>query len=244
VLLVAIAAAVAGLFTLVPSNTRAPKQRFSKEAVQLTQTKDVPLRRTDRRAIDLLLRRFVASAVARRDVAASYDLAAPELRQGMSRAQWAKGDIPVQPFPARASSQTWEQVDWSHPDDVGLDALYQPLPGAKVSGGMAFSIEVKRRGGRWRVASILPTAQFVEAGKWQRFPMVKTQKDGSPGSQAVRDLLHRKKLNRAWYLLPASLLGLIVLVPLGFITYTVLRDRRATRRYRSERRPLPPLPRS
>jgi hypothetical protein len=74
--------------------------------------------------------------------------------------------------------------------------------------------------------------------------MVKTQKDSSPGSQNVRDLLHRHSINRAWYVLPALLLGLIVLVPAGFFAYTLVRDRRAVRRHRSERRELPPVKRA
>lgn len=43
---------------------------------------------------------FIKTAVARKNLAASYDLVSPELRQGMTRKQWATGEIPVVYYPS------------------------------------------------------------------------------------------------------------------------------------------------
>ena len=41
---------------------------------------------------------FIATAVSRVHVERSYDLVTPAFRQGMTRRQWATGDIPVVPY--------------------------------------------------------------------------------------------------------------------------------------------------
>src|SRR4051812_29401018 len=44
-------------------------------------------------------RQFVMTAVARKHVDTSYDLVCPGLKQGFTRSRWAKGEIPVVPYP-------------------------------------------------------------------------------------------------------------------------------------------------
>src|ERR671937_1729345 len=43
-------------------------------------------------------REFVATAVARRHLARAWELAAPDLKQGMTLAEWNTGTIPVTPY--------------------------------------------------------------------------------------------------------------------------------------------------
>jgi len=62
-------------------------------------------------------RQFVATAVARKHVATSYDLVCPEMKQGFTRARWAKGEIPVVPFPAYFGK--W-RVSYSFVNEVDL----------------------------------------------------------------------------------------------------------------------------
>jgi hypothetical protein len=47
---------------------------------------------------DKTIKLFIATAVARVHVERSYDLVTPAFRQGMTRRQWATGDIPVVPY--------------------------------------------------------------------------------------------------------------------------------------------------
>jgi hypothetical protein len=47
---------------------------------------------------DKTIKLFITTAVARVHVETSYDLVTPAFRQGMTRRQWATGDIPVVPY--------------------------------------------------------------------------------------------------------------------------------------------------
>ena len=55
---------------------------------------------------------FVRTAVRRNDLAASWHLIHPNLKQGMTKEQWLTGDIPVVPFPAKGIL-AWE-LDWAY----------------------------------------------------------------------------------------------------------------------------------
>ena len=46
----------------------------------------------------------------------SWELATPELRQGMSRTDWASGSIPVVPYPADAIAEVRWHLDYSTTD--------------------------------------------------------------------------------------------------------------------------------
>ena len=80
----------------------------------------------DRAAINRTLDAFVATAVRRHDVAASFDLVTPQERGGMTRAAWAKGDIPVYPYPARGASWHGWTLDYALPKEVA----FEPVNGA------------------------------------------------------------------------------------------------------------------
>jgi hypothetical protein len=193
---------------------------------------EVALKPADRRAINATLQRFVDTAVARHDVAGSYGLVSSDLREGMSRSEWAKGNIPVYPYPAARQHVEISFVDFSYARDVQVDTLLQPRAGAKT-GPLAFSVELKKIGGRWLVSSWLPQKQLPPSAA-PSAPKAKPVKLKYP--------LGRGHLSAKWLVLPAGILALIVLVPLGFALRGLLRRRRIERRFRSER-PLPPLPR-
>jgi hypothetical protein len=114
--------------------------------------KHVPFTAADRRAVRKVLARFVRTAVARCDVGASWDLAGPSLREGVSRAQWHKGDIPVVPYPAARHGQgSWDLVDYSYRNRVGLEVMLFPRPRSGYSVASAQTELVRGPDGRWRV---------------------------------------------------------------------------------------------
>src|SRR2546430_6038386 len=79
------------------------------------QPKHVPFTARERQAVRGVLRGFIRSAVARHDVAASWDLAGPSLRSGVTRRQWATGAIPVVPYPAaKHGLGMWDSVKYSY----------------------------------------------------------------------------------------------------------------------------------
>ena len=116
------------------------------------QPRHVPFTAEDRRAVRKVLARFVRTAVARCDVGASWDLAGPSLREGVSRAQWHKGDIPVVPYPAARHGQgSWDLVDYSYRNRVGLEVMLFPRPRSGYSVASAQTELVRGPDGRWRV---------------------------------------------------------------------------------------------
>jgi hypothetical protein len=116
------------------------------------QPKHAPFTAADRRAAHRILARFVRTAVARCDVGASWDLAGPSLRAGMSRAEWRKGDIPVVPYPAARHGQgSWDVVKYSYRKRVGLEVMLFPKPRSGYAMATAETELVRGRDARWRV---------------------------------------------------------------------------------------------
>ncbi len=117
----------------------------------------VKLSKTDRAlALDTALK-FVNTAVARRHVEDSYALAAPDLRAGLTRSQWARGEIPVIPYPA---TEARVRVDYSFRNELGLTLLLVPTPASKMN-PMSFNMDMTARGNgverRWLVSSWTPS---------------------------------------------------------------------------------------
>src|SRR4051812_13056166 len=61
-------------------------------------TPPAKLTRPDRREIDPLLDRFIPAGVARKDPAAAWALAGPEMKSGSTLAGWRRGETPVPYF--------------------------------------------------------------------------------------------------------------------------------------------------
>ena len=69
------------------------------------------LTKVERNALVSVAQRFVESAVARDHPERAYEIVGPALRGGLSKQQWATGDIPVVPYPVgsarwRSSTRT------------------------------------------------------------------------------------------------------------------------------------------
>jgi hypothetical protein len=143
--------AVATLLIVFMRNTRAEnaKEVFSDEPAQIfTQPTKVSVDPQARRVAG----RFILTAVARQNLAESYDLAHPELRNGFTRAQWKTGNIPVIPFPASDLDFASFKVEYSFANEVVLKVLLVPA-GTNVTPA-SFFIGLKRVGGKdgpWRV---------------------------------------------------------------------------------------------
>lgn len=190
----------------------------------------------DRAAISALLDRFVRLAIDRRDPAAAYDLATADLREGMTRAEWSTGNIPVFPYSPRGTHFPWTLsaiVDGR----VSIELLLQPRD--RNAGALAYDVEVKKVGGRWLVDEIQPVAAF--AGPKSR-PSIAGPKDYQAGAASADASTGR--LSLAWLGLGV---GAVVALLAGVVLVVVLRSVRRRRRIESEfrggrSRELPPLP--
>jgi len=106
-------------------------------------------------------REFVATAVARTNLARAWTLAAPALKEGLTLAQWKTGTIPVPPYPV-AKAAAHYSVQTSYPGAAVLRVIFTPPPASSTAAG-DFLIAVHRLDGRWLVSSWAPRA-VVRAG--------------------------------------------------------------------------------
>jgi len=124
----------------------APAQVFSPR-------KQIPLEKEARRVAG----RFILTAVARENLGESYELAHPELRQGLTKRQWLTGNIPVVYYPAKAIETATFKVDESYANEAILEVALLPKESAKVK-PQIFFIGLKKAGNRWRVNYWVPRA--------------------------------------------------------------------------------------
>lgn len=200
-----------------------------------------PFTRANQRAVRKVLHDFIETAVARRHVERSWDLAAPSMRAGLTRAKWARGELPVVLYPAAATKNTggWDAVEYSYRRAVGLEVFLLPKPGSGVS-AMSADVElVKGHDGRWRVDYWMPNkfhgppaVTKAKAGGSPRAASSKAAaKQEASGRRAAPSAPGPLKQSRVWWIVPLGVLALIVLAPLGIGVGIWYRNRKAAREY-------------
>lgn len=186
---------------------------------------EVPVTPAQRRAVDATLRKFVATAVTRDDPAAAWSLVTRQMRQGITREEWNRGELPVVPYPVVVPKRLDWTVVTSYPRDLTLDLVLQPRPGSG-RGAASFFVELKRNGhGRWLVDSMYAEDVFGGASDASKKKTPATaQGDEARGP--------RGKLSPLWIAVPIGLLALVVVVPAGIGLVSWRRQRAIDRRYR------------
>jgi hypothetical protein len=219
ILALAVTFTILGVFYSNTSPTRhsAP---FTNEPVQTVAPlpKSVKFSPEDRKEVSAVAGHFISTAVFRRNLDDSYDLVVPEFHQGLTRAQWHTGEIPVMPYQAKDVALMRWSLDYSYRDRVGMRVAILPKPTAKV-GGIVYAIELRKVGTlphhRWLVSywaasggSILSKSQRAAAAGPAQPPL-------------------KPRLGAGWILIPViGILALMLLVP----TLLALRGWRARRR--------------
>lgn len=218
VLALAVTFTILGVFFPNTSPTRhsAP---FTKEPVQTVAPlpESVKFSPEDRREVSAVAGHFIATAVFRRHLDDSYDLVVPDFHQGLTRAQWRTGSIPVMPYPAKDVALMRWSLDYSYRDRVGMRVAFLPKQTAKV-GGIVYAIELKKVGPlqhhRWLVSYWASSGGSILSNSHRAAASGPTQ-------------TLKPRLGAGWIFVPiAGLLALIVLVP----TVLALRGWRARRR--------------
>jgi hypothetical protein len=103
-------------------------------------------------------RRFVTTAVARKDLPGAWKIVSPNVKGGLTYKEWLSGNIPVVPFPVDARTVARFKIDWSYPRETGLEVvLVAKSPKVKPQD---FFILLKKVGAgstqRWIVDSWVP----------------------------------------------------------------------------------------
>jgi hypothetical protein len=181
--------------------------------------------------------RFIQTAVARNHVEDSWALVCPEMRQGYTKANWAKGDIPVVPFPVYLGK--WH-LSYSFKQEIDLQVALFAKPKAKLN-PVVFDLTVhpcgKEAGKRWLVASFIPTpsasgdfgssvSRVNKKGPNQYVPF-------AIGVNPPRPLPHHS--SSTWLLLPGGIVGGTILIVMGALGIRSVRGRRAYAAYVRER---------
>jgi hypothetical protein len=199
--------------------------------------KHVPFKRTDQRKVHRILAQFISSAVARHDVGKSYDIAGPDLREGLSRKQWTSGDIPVTPYPASKHGQgAWDVVQYSYPKQVGLEVIIFPRPGSGYSIATADVDVVKAKPGKWLVNYFMikkfhgPPSVAKASAKKDVKTAAKAKRRTPPAAAAEPDI-QPPAPDHTWLILPIALLAMALVVPIVIGTIVWVRNRRAANAY-------------
>src|SRR5262245_2093390 len=228
-LALAVAAVVAAIVVwpnTAPNNQRGPsnaRAHIEKEP------KAVRLNAPDKKDALKVVSRFIYTAVARKNIDRSWELAAPEFRQGFTRKQWNSGTMPVVPFPAQ--SARW-RLEYSDERGVGFSVALYPTPESQQR-AQVFLIGLHTLGAGER--------RHWVVDNWQPAPSQGLQQvsgggggGGGPGSVLEQTSPGVKRLGQrsesaAWLLLPLGLLSLVIVVPLGVLSVNWFRGRQAER---------------
>ena len=214
------------------------------------QPEHVPFTARSRRVVKAVLAKFIDGAVARRDLAGSWKLAGPSLRQDLTRREWLNGEIPIVPFPAARGQGSWSLVNYSYRNEVGLELLLFPAKRSRSTGAATVETDlVRSRDGRWLVdywmitkmhgpgsAGAADSASAMSEGppNVHKLPGMGKQKPQRIKKVALTNSSTQPtRLDAKWILVPLGVLSLIVLLPIGIGLSVWIRNRRATAAYRA-----------
>jgi hypothetical protein len=225
-----VAGIVAVLVSLLPSPEPMPTEAVEPGAAQVYRPpKPLALNARTRRQLDATVDEFVRTAVLRRDLGRSWNLASPAMRVGVTRSQWLRGDLPVYPYPADPDRTVWD-VDYADELEIALNVTLVPRRGQREPAEVfGVTLEPVGRGAsrRWLVGSWYPRGSVSQpqppAGSAAPAPAVPTPEE----SEALRRATEGQ-IDRIWWLVPAGILALIVLGPLTY--FAVVRARGRLRR--------------
>jgi hypothetical protein len=176
----------------------------------------------DRKAIGVLMDRFVKDAVRRENLPAAWSLIGPDLRGGTTRAAWNNGTgVTVQYFPVAGTdfSDAWT-VSSVRPGAAQLQMILHPRPRARGYEETAANIEVRKVHGRWIVDIFYPAAVFHTNGGISGPNDFKA--GGGSGST------NSSRIAGRWLIVAIGVVGgIVLLVPFAIWLRVKLRDRRA-----------------
>ena len=159
--LAAVAVAGAGLIFAFAPNKNAPPVHFSNAPAVVPETlTKAPLAPEARRVAI----RFIQTAVARENLGEAWTLVGPNLRGGLTRAQWVTGNNPVVPYPIEKLDVAPYKVDASYTKSALIEVALLPRKNADVR-AQVFFLELKKVGSgaesRWVVDNWVPRASTV-----------------------------------------------------------------------------------
>ncbi len=219
---VAVAGAAGAAIVALPKGTRSRGTHLSGPSQVVRTPRSVPLTAARRHAIDDVLDAFVPAAVERQKPLRALPLVTHTFRAGVSQAEWSRGNLPVFPYDTRTARFHGWRLNYSYPREVSVELMLHPASKESL-GPIAFTAVFKQVRRRWLIDSFVPSASFAP----QKSPKVVAAPDFEPLA-SDRGKAH---LPAHWLLVPAGVLALILLAPVGFGFAHLRRSRRAWRAY-------------
>lgn len=100
-------------------------------------------------------RRFIETAVARKNLPEAYSLVTQQIKQGQSLKSWSTGNIAVIPYPVYAVKYAPMKIDFSYPHEAQIQVALLPKTGSGVKAQL-FIMDLVKRNGKWLVNSWVP----------------------------------------------------------------------------------------
>jgi len=159
--LAVLAAGIVAIIVTValPSKSNALDTPISTQKADVV--KNDPAARVDPKAVEIG-RKFLQTAVVRKNLDWAYDNVHVDLKGRMSRSQWDKGDIPVIPFDAQNADTTAFIAQFSLQREVEFEVTLVPKVNAVYAGKkplrfyLALRREHDKANGRWLVSYFEP----------------------------------------------------------------------------------------
>jgi predicted secreted protein len=103
-------------------------------------------------------RRFIETAVARKNLKEAYALAGPQIVQGQSLKDWMTGNIAVIPYPVDSIDYAPMKIDYSYPNEALIEVALLPTDKAQKEGtkSQLFMAGLKKIKGKWVVDQWTP----------------------------------------------------------------------------------------
>jgi hypothetical protein len=151
---------IAGMIVFMPNtghSTATPIDE-SKAPTLYHAPKTVRATPAQRAAAERTLSVFVRSAFIRRNLAASWPLATPHMKNGTTHSEWLAGDLPVVPYPADAFRSSGATIKYQYKGVLGYDVLVLPTQDkvGRDAGQQVYACELHDVHGSWLVDFCYP----------------------------------------------------------------------------------------
>ncbi|MDP9491260.1 MAG: hypothetical protein M3P42_03530, partial [Actinomycetota bacterium] len=149
--------------------------------------------------------------------------------------EWEQGEIPIYPYPALGKKFHGWTVNYSLRNHLNVDLLIMPSRNQATLGPVALTVDLRKIENRWLVDGLFPVATFAPIPpQGNRGPVISTY-DLVPAAAGSAPTGARSRLSYAYFVLPAVIIGGGIAFIVGFFVWRAYRDRRAQRRYASQR---------
>jgi hypothetical protein len=217
-----VAGAAAAAIVALPKSTSDRVTHLSGPSQVVRAPPSVPVTAARRQAVNDLLDAFVPAAVERQKPLRALPLVTHTFRAGVTRDDWARGKLPVFPYDTRTKNLHSWRLNYSYPSEISVELMLHPAAKEPL-GPVAFTAVFKQVHRRWLIDSFVTSASFAP----QKAPKVVAAPDFEP----LASDRGKAQLPAHWLLVPAAVLALALLVPVGFGLARLRRSRRAWQAY-------------